>query len=224
MAINSGGDSMKCPVCGEPRRAEELIPGSALHPVIQETLRERNAGWSTDDVACISCLANTCDPSTATDPADQPTRPPVHEAILERRTFGERVSDTVAAFVGSWTFLNIQLLFLIVWIAFNTVALIHFHFDPYPFIFLNLVLSWVGALEAPIILMSQNRQDKKDRFRDENEYQTNLAAEQEIRQLHAKLDRLIEKHLAELTRDFERHTQLLDRLVGQQPPDQGSPD
>ena len=103
-------------------------------------------------------------------------------------TFGERTADYVAEFGGSWTFILSFGAVLVVWITINAIGLMVQPFDPYPFILLNLVLSCLAALQAPIIMMSQRRQETKDRLRAENDYRVNLKAELEIRQLHEKLD------------------------------------
>jgi uncharacterized membrane protein len=116
----------------------------------------------------------------------------VEEEFDEKRTFGEVVSDHLASFGGSWVFILSFLGLLVVWMAFNVVRGIE-TFDPYPFILLNLVLSCLAALQAPIIMMSQKRQEAKDRLRSLNDYQVNLKAELEIRHLHEKLDHLISK-------------------------------
>jgi uncharacterized membrane protein len=109
----------------------------------------------------------------------------------DRLTFGERVADRIAKVAGSWSFIFSFIAFLVLWIAGN-VFLLSAGFDPYPFILLNLFLSCVAALQAPVIMMSQNRQEEKDRVRAENDYKVNLKAEIIIEDLHAKLDRLIE--------------------------------
>ncbi|MDD5570231.1 MAG: DUF1003 domain-containing protein [Bacteroidales bacterium] len=106
-------------------------------------------------------------------------------------TFGERISDKVADFGGSWKFIGIFMLVIFVWIGINTYLILNKPFDPYPFILLNLILSCVAALQAPVIMMSQNRQEAKDRIRAQHDYQINLKAEIEIRQLHEKLDHLL---------------------------------
>jgi uncharacterized membrane protein len=128
-----------------------------------------------------------------------------HETLAENieaeyaghRTFGERLSDQLAAFGGSWTFIVIFFLVLAVWMGFNVLAIQREIFDPYPFILLNLVLSCLAAIQAPIIMMSQNRQEAKDRLRSENDFRVNLKAELEIRHLHEKIDHI-------LTRQWER--------------------
>jgi uncharacterized membrane protein len=113
-------------------------------------------------------------------------------------TKGQSISDKVASFGGSWKFIIIFAVILFVWIVFNSAAILHWRFDPYPFILMNLVLSCIAALQAPIIMMSQNRQEEKDRKRSENDYLINLKAELELRSLHQKMDLLLEEHLSSL--------------------------
>lgn len=117
----------------------------------------------------------------------------VEEEFDEKRTFGEVVSDHLASFGGSWLFILSFLGMLAVWMAYNAARGTETAFDPYPFILLNLVLSCIAALQAPVIMMSQKRQEAKDRLRSLNDYQVNLKAELEIRHLHEKLDHLINK-------------------------------
>ncbi|MBI3481862.1 MAG: DUF1003 domain-containing protein [Bacteroidetes bacterium] len=106
-------------------------------------------------------------------------------------TPGQRLADKVASFGGSWKFITLFMFFLFLWIAVNTFLLLKKPFDPYPFILLNLILSCIAALQAPVIMMSQNRQDEKDRERAKKDYMINLKSELEIRMLHEKLDHLI---------------------------------
>ncbi len=117
----------------------------------------------------------------------------VESAWEHHRTPGERVADAVADFGGSWTFIGIFFAVLVVWMAFNVWAATRQVFDPYPFILLNLVLSCLAAIQAPIIMMSQNRQEAKDRLRSENDFRVNLKAELEIRHLHEKIDHLLNR-------------------------------
>jgi len=113
------------------------------------------------------------------------------------RTLGERVADGVADFGGSWIFIGLFFAVLVIWMAYNIWAASRAVFDPYPFILLNLVLSCLAAIQAPIIMMSQKRQEAKDRLRSENDFRVNLKAELEIRHLHEKIDHI-------LTRQWER--------------------
>lgn len=110
----------------------------------------------------------------------------------ERLTFGQKMADGIARFAGSWTFIIIFVVCLLLWIAINTLALFGAPFDSYPFILLNLILSCVAAIQAPVIMMSQNRQEEKDRMRAQNDYKVNLKSEIIIEDLHAKLDRIEE--------------------------------
>ena len=125
------------------------------------------------------------------------------KAIRPALSFGERVSDRVAGVVGSWRFVIIQSVVMVAWLALNIVAWTE-HWDPYPFILLNLVLSFQAAYTAPIILMSQNRQSAIDRDAAEHDYDVNLKAELEIELLHQKLDLLREEEIGRLIQIIER--------------------
>ncbi len=124
-------------------------------------------------------------------------------------TQGQKISDKEARFGGSWAFIISFFVILLVWILFNTIAPLKVIFDPYPYILMNLILSCIAALQAPIIMMSQNRQEEKDRKRSENDYLINLKAELEIRALHQKIDLLLEEQIKIL---FESQSQQLELL------------
>lgn len=115
----------------------------------------------------------------------------IEDDIEEKLTFGQRVADHIATFGGSWTFIISFFSFLLAWIGINIWFLFGKAFDPYPFILLNLILSCLAAIQAPIIMMSQNRQEHKDRIRSEHDYKINLKAELEIKLLHEKIDHLL---------------------------------
>jgi uncharacterized membrane protein len=136
----------------------------------------------------------------------------VEAAWAGKRTFGERVSDFVADFGGSWNFIISFFIILLVWIAFNVWATTQGVFDPYPFILLNLVLSCLAAIQAPIIMMSQKRQEAKDRLRSENDYRVNLKAEFEIRHLHEKLDHLINRQWERLAEIQQIQLEIMEDL------------
>ncbi len=121
----------------------------------------------------------------------------------ERLTFGQRIADKVAAFGGSWTFIIIFGVVLAVWVIINSTALFKNHFDPYPYILLNLFLSMIASIQAPVIMMSQNRQSAKDRLKGDLDYAVNLKAELEVAHLHRKVDHIYERledHWAKLER------------------------
>ncbi|WP_242531339.1 DUF1003 domain-containing protein [Lactococcus sp. LG592] len=117
----------------------------------------------------------------------------VQASLDKTKTIGTRLADVVSNFGGSWTFILIFLSILILWIIVNTIHLFGLHFDPYPFILLNLALSMIAAIQAPIIMMSQNRSATYGRLSSKNDYNINKKSELEIRLLHSKLDHLIQK-------------------------------
>jgi uncharacterized membrane protein len=132
---------------------------------------------------------------------------------FERKlTFGERLSDHIAEFGGSWKFLITFGAVLLIWIAINGVILVTHAFDPYPFILLNLILSCLAAVQAPIIMMSQNRAEARDRLRAENDYKVNLKAELEIRHLHEKIDHLLRRQYNRLFEIQQIQIELLEEL------------
>lgn len=134
------------------------------------------------------------------------------EKKVESTSVGQNVSDKVARFGGSWTFIITFLIILFCWISYNAVLPKDQQFDPYPFILMNLVLSCVAALQAPIIMMSQNRQEEKDRERAMNDYMINLKAELELRGLHQKVDLLQEEQLKTLFETQAKQMELLTAL------------
>ncbi len=125
---------------------------------------------------------------------------------------GQKISDKVARFGGSWTFIITFFVVLIFWIIFNSITLGMDHFDPYPYILMNLILSCIAALQAPIIMMSQNRQEEKDRKRSENDYLINLKAELEVRGLHQKIDLLLEEQIKVLFESQAKQLEILKRI------------
>jgi len=139
----------------------------------------------------------------------------VADELSGQMTFGQRLADNVAAFGGSWIFISIFAAVLVVWIVLNSIILIRFgsrSFDPYPYILLNLFLSMLAAIQAPIILMSQNRQAYKDRMGAEHDYEVNLKAELEIMALHDKIDLLRESQWSELMAIQQEQLRLLGQL------------
>ena len=130
----------------------------------------------------------------------------------EKSTPGQRVSDKVAKFGGSWTFIITFMVILFGWIIYNSTIPQTARFDPYPYILMNLILSCVAALQAPIIMMSQNRQEEKDRIRAENDYMVNLKAELEVRGLHQKVDLLLQEQIKTLFEIQAKQVEMLKKL------------
>lgn len=137
-------------------------------------------------------------------------------------TAGQRIADKVASFGGSWTFIISFGVFLVVWIVANVVFLSAKAFDPFPFILLNLILSCIAALQAPVIMMSQNRQEEKDRARSKKDYMINLKSELEIRYLHEKIDHLIMHQQQELLEIQRIQIEMMNDIMKKMNPDKGS--
>jgi uncharacterized membrane protein len=199
-----------CPICSLSKPKTEGRPADLVHGPVGELIRKQHPDWDPNHEICLSCLnqfraeyvedvleAQRGELSTVEDAVinslkEQEVLSRDVNAEFDRRlTFGERLADKVAEFGGSWKFIILFGSIIIIWIVFNAIVLLSRPFDPYPFILLNLVLSCLAAIQAPIIMMSQNRQEAKDRMHAEHDYQVNLKAEIEIRQLHIKLDQLM---------------------------------
>jgi uncharacterized membrane protein len=138
----------------------------------------------------------------------------VAQEFEEHLTLGQRIADRVAATMGSWTFIIIQSTILLAWIVLNVTAWIK-QWDIYPFILLNLALSFEAAYAAPIIMMSQNRQADKDRVQTKNDYEVDMKAEMEIMQLHEKFNELRDNYWAELVQMQQRQIEMLERIISE---------
>ena len=136
----------------------------------------------------------------------------ISKQFEKKLTFGERLSDHIASFGGSWRFISLFGAVLFGWIILNAILLLNRGFDPYPFILLNLILSCLAAIQAPIIMMSQNRTEARDRLRAENDYKVNLKAELEIRHLHEKIDHLLRRQYNRLFEIQQIQIELLEEI------------
>lgn len=207
MKTQGRGPRAICHVCGSAFPASDLRPWIDVRPGVSALIAQEAPGWADGQSICKADLSrfrrlyverllqgergelDELDRQVlASLEAGQPISRKLEDEVAERATFGDRLSDRVSAFGGSWTFITGFCTVLIVWMFANARLLGPEPFDPYPFILLNLVLSCVAALQAPIIMMSQHRQDAKDRLRAENDYRVNLKSELEIRLLHEKID------------------------------------
>jgi uncharacterized membrane protein len=137
----------------------------------------------------------------------------IQEEIESDLTFGQKLADSVAAFGGSWVFIITFFSFILIWMIMNVWVLATKPFDPFPFILLNLILSCLAAIQAPIIMMSQNRQEQKDRQRSEHDYKINLKAELEIKLLSEKIDHLLAHQNKKLLEIQEVQTDYLEDLM-----------
>ncbi|AOO81257.1 DUF1003 domain-containing protein [Bosea vaviloviae] len=165
---------------------------------VEEILREEHGEYSDLDREVAESIAR-----------QETIAENIEDDFEEHRTLGERLSDGLAKFGGSWSFLISFGMVLVVWMAINAIIGEGKAFDPYPFILLNLLLSCIAAIQAPIIMMSQKRQEEKDRLRSSNDYQVNLKAELEIRHLHEKMDHLITRQWQRLAEIQQVQLELL---------------
>lgn len=221
-----------CQICKGERKISDVIPAELIHEPIVGTIRKTHPDWSSSGFICISDLNQfraeyvkdvlKSEKGELSTLEEQVIRNLKKNEILcknidiefkEKLTFGERLADRIAAFGGSWNFLVIFVGALLLWVAANSVIFIWRPFDPYPFIFLNLVLSGLAAMQAPIIIMSQNRQETKDRLRDEFDYSINLKAELEIRHLHEKIDHLLKNQWHRLLEIQEIQMELMEEIA-----------
>ena len=199
-----------CQICSQNKPL--MIPVDLVRPAIVAEIQKSYPGFPTNGYICADDLNRfrfsyvqelLASEKGELSALDQEVLESLHQHELlssniniefdEKLTFGQSLADKLADFGGSWKFLITFVVVLALWIGINSMVLIWKAFDPYPFILLNLILSCLAAIQAPVIMMSQNRQESKDRLRAEYDYQINLKAELEIRHLHEKIDHLLSR-------------------------------
>ena len=202
----------KCQICSIEKPDSKLIPAAAVRESLVNVIKENKPNWDPAGYICPDDLnkframyiqkiledekgnLSSFDKEVLNSIVEKDILSKnINEEMEKHTTFGQRVSDNLAKFGGSWPFIIIFGVFLLIWMAVNIFLLTVHPFDPYPFILLNLVLSCLAAIQAPVIMMSQNRQENKDRLRAQHDYQINLKAEIEIRQLNDKMDHLLQQ-------------------------------
>ena len=222
----------RCQVCGNTYGAHDILPASLVRDDLAGMISARVPDWDAAAFICRGCLnrfrgqyiraemeKNVGELSAL----EEEVMRSLHDgafvadnvnAEFDRSlTVGERLSDKVAEFGGSWRFIITFFVVMILWIIANSIYLLFQPFDPYPYILLNLALSLLAAVQAPIILMSQNRQEARDRLRAENDYQVNLKAELEVRAVGEKLDLLLHHQWAHLLEIQRVQTEMIEDLV-----------
>jgi uncharacterized membrane protein len=224
-------DLCVCAICGKTFSHDDLVSGIAVRDVITKEIIQDHPQWSRDSYICHPDLAKyrakyvhfllESEKGELTI-LEQEVLQSIREHELlaknvdaefeQKWSFGERLADRIASFGGSWTFLIYFGAFITLWIGVNSIVLIWRPPDPYPFILLNLILSCLAAIQAPIIMMSQNRQEVKDRLRAQHDYQVNLKAELEIRHLNDKIDHLLSHQWDRLTQIQEIQLELLSEI------------
>jgi uncharacterized membrane protein len=217
-----------CGLCGQSFAANDVVVAGALGEPVVRLVRQDHPDWPGTGYVCRVDLARyRARFVRSLLEAERGELTHLEHEVLEslreqellatnvdreferERTRGERWADRIAAFGGSWTFLMGFGAFTALWIAMNSLVLFWRPVDPYPFILLNLLLSCLAAIQAPIIMMSQNRQEAKDRLRSQHDYQVNLKAELEIRHLHEKVDHLLSHQWERLVQIQELQLELL---------------
>jgi uncharacterized membrane protein len=227
------GTTHPCQVCGNSYTGHTALPGSLVHDNLAALITARLRRWDPAGFICHSCLNRfraefvrsemEKDRGELTAMEEKVVRS-LHDGELiadnlnqefdRSLTFGERISDRVAEFGGSWRFIIVFFGVMFLWVTVNSVHMLFQPFDPYPYILLNLVLSLLAAVQAPIILMSQNRQEARDRMRAENDYKVNLKAELEVRAVGEKLDQLIHHQWAHLLEIQQIQIDMLEDMMG----------
>jgi uncharacterized membrane protein len=208
---------MVCQVCGKEKRWSVVVPALLVRDSIVETIRKSAPDWSMSGYICAADLnrfraehVKKVLEEEKGEVAELELQ--VVQSLKEHEvfacnmnreydstlTFGESMADRIAEFGGSWGFILVFGVVLALWIGVNSISFLSKPFDPYPYILLNLVLSCLAAIQAPVIMMSQNRQEARDRLRAEHDYQVNLKAELEIRHLHEKMDHLVHRQWEKL--------------------------
>ena len=220
-----------CAICGKSFADRNIVSGGVIRKEITAEIQKTSPNWSVENFICRADLAKVREKyvrsllesergelSSLENEVVRSLRE--HELLSsnvdaefeQKWSFGERLADKIATFGGSWTFLICFGVFLIIWIGINSFVVLSHPLDPYPYIFLNLILSCLAAIQAPIIMMSQNRQEAKDRIRSQHDYQVNLKAELEIRHLHEKVDHLLSQQWERLVSIQEIQLELLSEL------------
>jgi uncharacterized membrane protein len=220
-----------CQICKKPKSSQSGMVAELIRPSLFEFIKKRVPGLDSKGFICLDDLGEfrkeyvkevLVEEIGELSALDQEVIESLqqHEILSndlskqfeKKLTFGERLSDHIAEFGGSWKFLITFGAVLLVWIVVNGVLIVTHAFDPYPFILLNLILSCLAAVQAPIIMMSQNRAESRDRLRAENDYKVNLKAELEIRHLHEKLDHLLRRQYNRLFEIQQIQIELLEEI------------
>lgn len=222
-----------CQICKKQKKPSEVIPAELVSKPVSDTIKQSYPKWTNDGYICLSDLnhfralhvknvletekgelSNLENQVMKSLEEHEILSKNINEEFDQKLTVGEKLADKMAAGAGSWKFIIGFAIILIIWIVINSVILLWKPFDPYPFILLNLVLSCIAAIQAPIILMSQNREEAKDRLRSEHDYRVNLKAELEIRHLHEKMDHLLMNQWQRLLEIQEIQIDLMEELAG----------
>ena len=226
-------ETVICQICKKEKVLDDVMPAELVREPMIKIIQKMHPDWSSTSYICISDL-NQFRAKYVQDilEAEKGELSILEERVMrsikehevlsknistefdQKLTFGEHLAGRMADFGGSWRFIISFAGVLFLWLVLNSTVLIWRPFDPYPFIFLNLVLSCLAAVQAPVIMMSQKRQEAKDRLQSEHNYLTNLKAELEIRHLHEKMDHLLMNQWQKLLEIQEIQMELMEEIIG----------
>jgi uncharacterized membrane protein len=225
-------NNQTCQLCGKSNKGETLFPSELVRPGIVLLIKDSHPEWDNNGVICMqdlnryralyldNLMKNEQGETTSLENDLEKSKGDfelvsenMNKVYEDKLTFGERLADQIASFGGSWKFIILFGSILFIWILINTLLLIHKPFDPYPFILLNLILSCLAAIQAPVIMMSQNRHAEKDKLKSDYEYKINLKAELEIQHLNEKIDFLLVKQWQRLLEIQQFQTELMEELT-----------
>lgn len=231
-----------CAVCRQTILHHDMTPAELVRPALHELIRHDCADWNSHSWICHTDLhrytAKLIENMLTEERGElgrldvevlaslrenEITVKNINEQLAGQSSFGGRMADRMAEFGGSWRFVLLFMGLLTLWVAVNSLAVLWRPIDPYPFIFLNLILSCIAALQAPIIMMSQNRQEKRDRLRADQDYKVNLKAELEVRLLTAKIDQLRNHQWQRLLEIQKIQTDLMQEILSRRDSDRAAP-
>ena len=223
---------VECQICGQRKSLFEVLPVRLVRDAVADVMRAEHPELTDDGYVCLTdlnhyrmervkqlveeevgVLSSTQLEVVKSLEDHDLIAANVNEEFEGKLTAGQKVADKVAEFGGSWPFIITFGVVLIVWITVNSIGLLHKPFDPFPYILLNLCLSCLAAIQAPVIMMSQNRQEAKDRLRAQQDYQVNLKAELEIRSLNARLEALLHHQWQGLLEIQRLQTEMMEELT-----------
>jgi uncharacterized membrane protein len=225
-------ETFPCQICGKQKKISDLVPAGLIPASIVDVMVKEHPKWSPEGYICQDDLnrlriqyvrdvaKNERDEYASLEgTVDKDIKVEDHLpkndyiAYNEEMTFGEHVADSLAGFAGSWTFIGIFTGVFFFWVILNTYILLSRPFDPYPYILLNLALSAVAAIQAPVIIMSQNRQEKRDRLHADRDFQVSIHTDSEIHRLHKKMDFLLTNQGHKLLEIQDIEIEMIEELI-----------
>jgi uncharacterized membrane protein len=229
-------ETFPCQICGDHKRENDLVPAELIRASIVDVIVKEHPAWSPEGYICHADLnrfrmdylrdvlekekneyASLEEPDKHGVKEEDHLPGNINVEFEKELTFGEHLADKIADFAGSWSFIAVFTVVIFLWVALNTFILLFRPFDPYPYILLNLLLSALAAVQAPVIIMSQNRQEMRDRLHAERDYQVSIHTELEIHRLHKKIDHLLTGQGQRLLEIQNIQVELMEELARKTP-------